>query len=227
MLKSVRHRSGSAQDHPTRKRLVDATATHIRETRTDDVDLDAILKEVGVTKGSLYHHFSSVNDLIIAALLEIFSSGVAETIQWFSSMREECSTADDVRERIRFIMQQTQAPERVWVRAQRARILSLSATNPDLGEKVAAMQKQLTDAGTEVMADFQSRSWLREDIDPRALAVFMQAFTLGRIVDDVLDDAHQMDPDAWTNLVNAWADAFFVPGRPSTSGQRKRTPKES
>jgi len=182
----------------------------IQLRKTDDIDVEAILEEVGVTKGSLYHHFGSINDLIIAASLQIFSSSISETTQSFSAMRVECSTAEEVVERIRLIIDQTQNPQRRWVRAQRARILSLATTHPEYGILIAQMQQQLTDDVTEVMVDFQKRGWLRKDVDAKSFAVFLQAFTLGRIIDDVVDEGHHVDSRGWINVVEIVAGSFFV-----------------
>jgi AcrR family transcriptional regulator len=200
----------ASENHPTRARLIAAAVHQIHLRKTDDIDVEAILEEVGVTKGSLYHHFGSINDLIIAASLQIFSSSIEESTQWFSAMRVECSTAVEVVERIRLIINQTQNPQRRWVRAQRARILSLATTHPEYGILIAQMQQQLTDDVTEVMVDFQKRGWLRQDVDAKSFSVFIQAFTLGRIIDDVVEEAQHLDGQEWINVVNIVADSFFV-----------------
>lgn len=209
MLKPRRRRGDSTDNHPTRARLITAAVDQIRVRETDDLDIDGLLSEVGVTKGSLYHHFDSVNDLTIAALLHIFSSGIEETTQWFFAIQNDCSTVDEVIGRIRVIIHETQNPERRWVRAQRARILSLAKTHSELGVHVAQMQQQLTDDVTEVMIDFQKRGWLRKDVDAKSFSVFMQAFTLGRIIDDVVDEPHHVDNQQWINVVDKVAETFF------------------
>jgi AcrR family transcriptional regulator len=210
MLKPRRRQGDSTKDHPTRARLITAAVDQIRVRGTYDIDVDGLLGEVGVTKGSLYHHFDSVNDLTIAALLHIFSSGIEETTQWFSAMRNECSAADEVIGRIRVIIDETQNSERRWVRAQRARILSLAKTHPELGVHVAQLQQQLTDDVTEVMIDFQKRGWLRKDVDAKSFSVFIQAFTLGRIIDDVVEEPHHVDSQEWINVVDKVAETFFI-----------------
>jgi hypothetical protein len=46
--------------------------------------------------------------------------------------------------------------------------------------------------------------WLNKDFDPRAADVLIQAYTLGKIVDDIVDD--QMDSKAWNALIGLIVD---------------------
>lgn len=216
MLKHVPHRAKHAEDHPTRQRLIDAAAEQVREIGSDDIDVDKVLKEVGVTKGSLYHHFESMNDLIIAAHLQVFAEGMREGTQAFSLIRQECTSAEEVRERLGAIVRRSQDPDRRWLRAQRAGLLALASSNEAVRIRVASLQSEITDEVTEVMEDFRSKGWLRDDVDPRAVAVFMQAFTLGRILDDIVDDASKVDPGLWMEAIEKWAETFFVPNEKKT-----------
>jgi hypothetical protein len=49
---------------------------------------------------------------------------------------------------------------------------------------------------------------VRTDVDPRAIAILIQAYTLGRIIDDVVD--RKVDPDSWIDVIDRIADIFLV-----------------
>lgn len=196
--------------HPTRQRLIEEAARQIMAGGTEAVDVEALLVAVGVTKGSLYHHFESVNDLFIAGLLHAFEIGIRESQQWSMSLRDECNSALEARDRLHSIIETSQAPGRRPMRSVRLHALSLARTQPSLAVKIAQLQTELTETMTEVNREFQRRGWMRTDIDPRALAVLIQAMNLGRIVDDVVHDSHRVAPAEWIAIYNGVLDRNFI-----------------
>jgi hypothetical protein len=121
-------------------------------------------------------------------------------------MSEECDSIDEVRERIRLLVQESQGETRRWRRGLRARVFSLSLVDSSFGGKVSELQKTLTDAIAEVLSEFQTRGWLRSDVNPHAFAVFIQAFTFGRLINDVIVHEHKLHQTDWNNVVNIVAD---------------------
>jgi phosphate uptake regulator len=88
--------------------------------------------------------------------------------------------------------------------------LSLVRTQPGLASKIAERQAELTDLMADAVRTFQERGWSRPDIDPRAIAVLIQAMNLGRIVDDVVQDSRRVDPQSWITVFSVVLDSFFV-----------------
>lgn len=210
MLRPSRVVSSTERNHPTRQQLVDEVARQIMFGGTESVDVELLLRNVGVTKGSLYHHFESINDLVIAGLLQAFEIGIRESQAWSLSLRDDCKSAREARDRLHSIIEISQSPERKPIRSVRLYALSLARTQPRLASKVAELQAELTETMTEVNREFQRRGWMRADIDACALAVLIQAMNLGRIVDDVVDDAQHVEPDAWITLYNDVLDRNFI-----------------
>lgn len=210
MLRPSRAMSDGQRNHPTRQRLIEEAARQIMSGGTESVEVEVLLANVGVTKGSLYHHFDSINDLFIAGLLHAFELGIRESQTWTLSLRDECTSALEARQRLHGIIEISQAPDRRPMRSIRLHALSLARTQPNLAAKIADLQAELTDTMTEVNREFQRRGWMRTDIDPRALAVLIQAMNLGRIVDDVVDDSHRVAAAEWIALYNDVLDRNFI-----------------
>ena len=61
----------------------------------------------------------------------------------------------------------------------------------------------------ELIAGAQARGLCNQEIEPHALAVLMQAWTLGKIVDDLSETP--VDNDAYISLVNRVIREVFVP----------------
>lgn len=210
MLRSTRKRGSGTETHPTKMRLVEEAARRIMEDGLEEVRVDEVLASVGVTQGSLYHHFTSVNGLLFAGLLHAFEAAVRESEAWSLSLRDECRTAREARDRLHMIVDESQAAERMSMRSVRMHSLAMARTQPEIAEEVARLQAGLTDTITEVYREFQQRGWARSEFDPRALAVLVQAMNLGRIVDDVVDESQRVKPLAWITLYNEVLDSFFI-----------------
>jgi hypothetical protein len=65
---------------------------------------------------------------------------------------------------------------------------------------------------TEHIADAvrygQSKGWIRNDIDARAVAVFVQSYNLARVLLDL--DTEPVSVDEWENVVRVALGSFFV-----------------
>jgi hypothetical protein len=58
----------------------------------------------------------------------------------------------------------------------------------------------MTNALQDLIDEAKRRGWIRTDIDAMATAVFIQAYTLGRVVDDI--STEKVDPQKWNDLIN-------------------------
>ena len=197
-------------DHPTKQRLVEVTAREIVAVGVERVDIEVVLAEVGVSKGALYHHFASLNDLLIEGVLHAFEESFRESELWTISLRDNCHSAQEVRDQLHEIISASQTPERRSFRSLRLHTLSLVRTQPELADRIAQRQAELTDLMADANRKFQERGWARPGIDPQAIAVLIQAMNLGRIVDDVVEDSRRVDPQSWITVFSVVLDSFFV-----------------
>lgn len=85
------------------------------------------------------------------------------------------------------------------MRLQRAHMIALASTRPQLAEPIADAQESLTDGWSSVLAAAQKKGFVRSDLDSQSAAVAIQALTLGRIVDDVA--ASHLNNEQWSLLL--------------------------
>jgi hypothetical protein len=66
-------------------------------------------------------------------------------------------------------------------------VSSIGATHgrPELSDVIAEEATRLLDRLTEAVAGLQTDGLLADDVDPRAFATFLQAYTLGMILADL------------------------------------------
>ena len=186
-------------NHPTRQRLLTAVVDMMETTPPEDIHSEYVLQETGISRGSLYHHYEDFNELLEDAMLYRFSAGVEAST---AAMENIVATARDKAEffsLLEGVTRATQARKRADVRFDRARMLAMAQHNERFRLKLGDVQARLTDSLTGCIAQAQANGWANPDVEARTLAVFIQAYTLGRLIDDV-SDAHMDDAD-WENLI--------------------------
>jgi hypothetical protein len=73
---------------------------------------------------------------------------------------------------------------------------------------LAEEQTRLTDALIDLINEARNKGLYASDFDAHAGAVLVQAYTLGMIVDDFVDN--QMEPEAWYELIDKVVDKVFL-----------------
>lgn len=185
--------------HPTATRLMDTVSTMLDSTNPHDIIVDDVLKHSGVSRSSLYHHFGDFSGLIQATLLRRFSQNVAADSQAMMSVAESSQTKEDYWIRIRELSAFTQLPSRARIRAERARIISTASSDPDFQRALSKEQDSLTHAMAEAIEVAQNNGWVTKELSPQAISVFLQAYSLGRAVDDIAGD--RLPNEEWIQLV--------------------------
>lgn len=191
--------------HPTRERLVDTTVQMLDSRDIDQLNINEVLETAGISKGSMYHHFHDFDDLINAALVRRFTRGVDADITQMQGILTSTRTASQFFSAIEELTTQVHTPERSNRRAERAAVLARAHEYEQLRAALAGEQYRLTTALADIIREAQSRGWIDAEVDPVAFATFVQAFTLGQIVNDILVESAEdtaMDYGAWHSLVH-------------------------
>lgn len=186
--------------HPTKTKLIVTVAGMLDEMDVADLQVDDVLERSGVSKGSLYHHFTDFAHLIEAAHVYRFARMIDRSIDSLTEVMTSSSSKEEMRAGLQRVTRNTQQPELAVLRFERARALGLAEHQPRMREAMASEQQRLTTAIADVVREAQAKQWIRADVDPVALAVFIQAYTLGKLVDDIASE--QMNPDAWVSLID-------------------------
>lgn len=185
--------------HPTRDRLIETMAQLLDGSDPEHITADQVLNASGVSKGSLYHHFEDFEDLLEAALITRFSINVDSTIAGLSNILATATSRDELVAALKEVNSYDQAQGRSRYRLERARAAGLTFSSPRFQDALGVEQERLTEAFIDLVIEAQSKGWMRPELDPRAIAVFVQAYTVGRFVDDIA--LTKVDPEAWINLI--------------------------
>lgn len=193
--------------HRTKTLLIETTARLIEVRGAGSLQVEEVLAASGVSRGSLYHHFEDFYELIEVATAERFSASVDRSIAAISRLLDSATSREECFAGLRQITEQTQARELESVRFERARALGMAGSNDRFRRILGIQEQRVTDALSDLFREAQGRGWMNTDFDPQAAAVLIQAYTLGRIVDDI--SPHQMDQEAWVDLITTLIERVF------------------
>lgn len=198
-------------DLDSRSHLIDVALRVILERGIDAVRIEDIVAEVGVTKGSLYWHFEDRHGLIKAAIAEQIRRLSAETIVAVSDAIASSTSKDDYLSSIAPFLVDPFDADKVRDRWGRLGILVETRNDPELKELMRDVQSRHLEVVVELMTDAQRHGFLREDLDPRSVAVALSVINLGSIIFDVLGDKAP-EPTDWWGLIWFFIEAMFPPG---------------
>lgn len=202
------HKRATSTPHPTKVALLDVVKQLIAERGTDGFTVEMVLAESGISRGSLYHHFQDFPDLVEEALLEINRENVESSIEL---IRSEVSTARSKEEFLAAIQRVTSvlhSPERFKARIGRVRMLALCGDDERFKKRFGESQAVLIESLAEVIRWAQESGFAREDFDPKVLSTFVNAYTVGVILNDVSSDPVSFEE--WNDLVAIVIERFVT-----------------
>lgn len=186
--------------HATKKALVLDVVERLDTQKPWEIISDAVLESTGISKGSMYHHFDNFDHLMETAQVVRYARYMDGTIEEITKMWNAHTSKEDFIQRLDAFTRRMQVRSRSRFRLERARILAAAEGNPRFEAALAVESDRLTTALADVIKDAMIAGIFRRDNDPRAIAVFIQAYTLGRAVDDY-NDIHPMDDGRWADLI--------------------------
>lgn len=189
-----------ARAYATVRAAIDATAALIEERGEDSVRFSDVIERSGISAGSLTHHFGSREGLIAAALMEMYDRVAHRRSQSFGL---DATDAASFATGLRRIVVSTAGGERDAWRLARIRTLAYARRRPELREAIVTsvasldvgMAAQVASATSE---DASSPTSAPDGIPPRAIVVFSELYSAGRIVDTVFADP--LPTEQWTAL---------------------------
>lgn len=169
------------------------------EKAATQISAEEILALSGISRGSMYHHFVDLDDLIETTQVWRYSKWVDASIKFMYDFVITSKSKDELRQSLRKLTEITQSDDRKSARAQRALALAMCASNERMAQKLAPEIQRLTDAITDVCEEVKNKGLFRSSVDAHALSTFIQAYTLGKIVNDFNPEG--VMEEQWVNFI--------------------------
>lgn len=170
--------------HPTKRLLVETVAKMLESKNQNEISAEEVLEASGVSRGSMYHHFKDFPELIETAQISRYTKWIDSSIDFLTSYVATAPTQKDLRKSLRILTELTQSDARKGARAERAQALAACMQNPRMEEQMGRETQRLTEAIADVTNEVKNKGFFREDVDSKTLATFIQAYSLGKIVND-------------------------------------------
>jgi AcrR family transcriptional regulator len=200
----------SERGRGTRDRVIEVALAMLEEGGEGSVRIDDVRDRSGVSIGSLYHHFGDRDGIIVAAQVRRFARFAEAEIAALSDIVASSPDLDGFRRALRSLTLHASSQLRVAERWARIAVLASSVGRPELAAEVRAIQTRLTDEFQAHVAQGQARGFFRSDLDARAVALFVEAYSLGYVLNE-LDERTVSEAD-WEKVVWSVLDALIAEG---------------
>lgn len=192
----------------TRERVIEVVIALLEEGGEAAVRIEEVRQRSGVSIGSLYHHFTDRDGLIAAGQLRRFARFAEAEIAALSDIVREAADLEAFRTALRTLTLHTSSHLRTSTRWGRVAVLASTLGREELAGDVRAIQTRLTDELQAHVAQGQARGFFRSDLDARAIGTFVEAYSLGRVLNDV--DERAVDDAEWERVVWVVIDALLA-----------------
>jgi AcrR family transcriptional regulator len=175
-------------EHATHRALIDCGVELAKEFGMYGFTVEQLLTKSGISKGSLYHHFEDFVDLVECVQVRIFTEYVELDISAIQRALDAATDRDKFVNLISLITRTALQPQRSTSRIQRARIISATQGRERFATRIGHEQKLLNDQMKRVISVGQERGWIPPHFDAHALALFVQGYAFGFILNDVTEE---------------------------------------
>jgi len=208
--KNVKAQPSDAQ--PARKdsrgAFIDAALDIILKDGVDNLRIEDVCERVGITKGSLYWHFTDRDGLIREALLEQLRRISDEQLATMNDAITSATSADDYLSRIVGALANPFDKTEVEQRWKRLELIVATRNDPALSKVMSEVQRRQQKFMTDAMERAAENGLLRRDVDPQAVAAVLSAVALGSVNLSLLE-SDGPSPEAWTSLMVLFISLLF------------------
>jgi AcrR family transcriptional regulator len=186
--------------HPTKALLLETAVSLIDEFGPQGFTVETLLETSKISKGSLYHHFHDFSDVIEQAQVARFSRYVDEDIALLVDLLRSSTSREDLQKKFALIVQGAGMPGREIARADRAAILGMARHSKKFAEGLAVEQQRVTDVLADIAREMQERGWINKDIDGAVVATFVQAYSMGFVLND--NTTNPISIEQWSSFIS-------------------------
>ena len=176
-----------------------ATVKRLEDGGEAAVNIKDLAAETGVSYGAIYHHFKDRDGLIRAAQFERLRQQPGGDIVALGAAIDSPGDLVDFVLAIRAIAMSIADPQRAKVRLVRSSVISSSLNNPELRAALTELESGVMEQIAALVAKAQQLGIADPTLDPKAVAVYIEALSYGIVLMEFMEDPPT--PDAVAELL--------------------------
>ena len=180
----------------TRERLIEAAITIIETEGEHGLRLNQVAETVGIATPSIFHFFTDREDLVEAALAEMYWRVLAYGSEYTLILAPSATTAAEFEEIIRTSLAAVTDESFAHRRAMRTSVLGAAVNRPTLKAQLVDMHRRNIQNLVDVIEIGRAKGFIRPAFDPAMIAMFFTSALTGRYYPEIDPDADLAEWDA-------------------------------
>jgi len=202
---------GSDPEH----RFLDRAVELVRLHGVRGLDIRAIRIHVGMSAASFYRAFGRSDELLLTVRTRIEMDRAAATISRFASILDERATPASLRDALTSWGTELSTRAQASSLRQRAETLAATATDPELHDLLARLQRACRDMLIEQIALAQARGLITSAYSASSIASYVDGIVFWQLFRAL--DLHAADHATWLGTLQRIIPAF-LPGENGAPG---------
>jgi AcrR family transcriptional regulator len=196
-----------------RERIIAAAVQSIEAGGESAIRISSVARTARVTPGMISYYFGGREGLVQEAQLARFMATVSSDLNALEKMARDAQSVDEFREFLLEMTSEVVDLSRSPARASRLMAIGAALPRPDLLKLISEAQSVIVDAMEKVILIAQARDLIRNDLNPRAVAIFVLSYNTGLVVADI--DRERPSVNEFTSVIGGFVE--FLLQRPAPS----------
>ena len=175
----------SEREAPGRQRILEAAMAAIEAEGEAGLRILEIAAEADVAQGLISHHFGTRDGLVAAAQRERLAGQTEKDRERLMRLLGSNPTREQFVDGIAKLTRDVVRRTRRDARLDRAAMVGAAHARPEYREAIGPVIAGLIDGLTHAVSHAQAAGYVRKDLDPRAVATFIQAYAFGIVLADL------------------------------------------
>jgi AcrR family transcriptional regulator len=175
-----------SQQTPTPERIVEAAIAAIEVGGEAGLRIDAVAREAGITKPSIYYFFGDRDGLVAAAQAERYRRSLLNGLVEAIELTRAATSRQEFEALLPAYVDTVMAAAGARRRAERIQVLGSAVSRPRLTEEVTAATERALELTTELVQIPVERGWATPAYDADAIALWWLSNSQGRHLVDLV-----------------------------------------